>query len=300
MDSGDTSVASVEVDRNGVLTIRGIARGVTTITVTAADRRDERVSQSFKVTVQGPALVPLFPSASDPLGREGFVRVINRSGEAGEVSVEAIDDSGAGGGTVALSIAGNASAHFNSSDLEDGNPNKGLSGGVGTGEGNWRLLLDSELEFEVLFYIRTGDGFSTAMHDVAPSVDKEFRVATFNPGSNDQPVSILRLLNPGGSDAMISIRGTDDAGESPGGAIEIKVPAGEVFEFTAAELETGEIAADSPNSEATLEGALGDGKGKWQLSVESEREIVVLSLLRSPTGHLTNLSTAPELGAPGF
>ena len=58
---------------------------------------------------------------------------------------------------------------------------------------------------------------------------------------------------------------------------------------------TVEIAADSPNPEATLEGGLGDGKGKWQLSVDSAREIVVLSLLRSPTGHLTNLSTAPSL-----
>ena len=287
VESADTSVATVEVDGNGVLTIRGIARGVTTITVTAADRRDERVSQSFRVTVQGPALVALFPSASDPLGREGFVRVINRSGEAGEVSVEAIDDSGAVLGTTALSIGGGATAHFNSSDLENGNPEKGLSGGVGSGAGNWRLLLDSELEFEVLSYIRTGDGFLTAMHDVAPSVDGEYRVAIFNPGRNPRQVSGLRLVNPGDEDAEVTIAGTDDSGASPASEVSLGIPAGKSVTLTALQLETGGEG---------LTGALGEGMGKWRLRVRSDRPIVVMSLLESPTGHLTNLSTAPGRG----
>ena len=41
-----------------------------------------------------------------------------------------------------------------------------------------------------------------------------------------------------------------------------------------------------------LEGALGDGEGKWRLIVESAPLIAVMSLLDSPeSGHLTNLST---------
>ena len=43
-----------------------------------------------------------------------------------------------------------------------------------------------------------------------------------------------------------------------------------------------------------MEGALGDGAEKWQLSVESEQSLVVMSLLSNPTGHLTNLSTTPR------
>ena len=43
-----------------------------------------------------------------------------------------------------------------------------------------------------------------------------------------------------------------------------------------------------------MTGALGDGAGKWQLTVKSESSIHALSLLSSPTGHLTNLSTAPS------
>ena len=40
-----------------------------------------------------------------------------------------------------------------------------------------------------------------------------------------------------------------------------------------------------------MSGALGTGTGKWRLSVTSEQLIEVMSLLSSPTGHLTNLST---------
>ena len=77
-ESADPAVATAEVDRNGVLTIRGVKRGVTAITVTAADRRDARASDTFAVTVRGPAFVALFPRASDPV-REGFARVINHA-----------------------------------------------------------------------------------------------------------------------------------------------------------------------------------------------------------------------------
>ena len=44
---------------------------------------------------------------------------------------------------------------------------------------------------------------------------------------------------------------------------------------------------------------LGDGSGKWQLTITSDVPVVAMSLLRSPTGHLTNLSTAPVRGAEG-
>ena len=46
-------------------------------------------------------------------------------------------------------------------------------------------------------------------------------------------------------------------------------------------------------SQVDLQGALGDGAGKWRLTVESSEPILAMSLLASPTGHLTNLSTAP-------
>ena len=83
---------------------------------------------------------------------------------------------------------------------------------------------------------------------------------------------------------MATIVGIDDAGRSPGTEVTVTVPAGASRTLTAAELETGG---------AGLDGALGDGAGKWRLLITCEEPIVVMSLLSSPTGHLTNLSTVP-------
>ena len=46
---------------------------------------------------------------------------------------------------------------------------KGLSGSTGPGLGDWRLSLESDLDIEVLAYVRTADGFLTSMHDVVAS-----------------------------------------------------------------------------------------------------------------------------------
>ena len=43
------------------------------------------------------------------------------------------------------------------------------------------------------------------------------------------------------------------------------------------------------------EGAgIGEGTGKWRLLVTADQAIQVMSLLRSPTGHLINLSPSAE------
>ena len=229
-------------------------------------------------------MAPMFPTASDPQ-RQGFVRIINHSTEPGEVRVEAIDDTGERFGPVTLAIGGDETVHFNSDDLETGNPDKGLSGSTGAGSGDWRLEFSTVLDIEVLSYIRTTDGFLTAMHDVAPATGKRHRVAVFNPGDNVDQVSRLRLINPGEEEAEITIRGVDGNGDSPGSDVRTTVAAGASRTFTAAELESGGFG---------LEGALGDGVGKWQLDVASDQPIRTMSLLESPTGHLTNLSTAPR------
>ena len=88
--------------------------------------------------------------------------------------------------------------HFNSKDLEDGNAGKGLTGSAGPGQGDWRLELTSELDIEALSYIRTTDGFLTAMHDTVPVVDGRHEVAIFNPGSNAEPGEPAAAGEPGG------------------------------------------------------------------------------------------------------
>ena len=97
-----------------------------------------------------------------------------------------------------LALGARAAAHFNSGDLEDGAAHKELTGSTGAGVGTWRLDLASDLDIEVLAYIRTPhDGFLTSMHDVAPVAEGVHRVVFFNPGSNESQVSRLALVNAG-------------------------------------------------------------------------------------------------------
>ena len=243
-------------------------------------------AQAFDNTHQ----VFFFPSTAEAGTRQGFVRVINHSGLSGEVRITAIDDSGFEKNPITLSISENSTTHFNSTDLERGNINKGLSGGVGSGQGAWRLFVESDLDVEVLSYIRTTDGFVTTMHEQLPffSSNGLYKYAViFNPGSNYSQVSSLRLINNTAADAQVSITGVDDQGMSPGNIVNLSVPAGAVRMLSAEELESG-------TGEGITSGALGDGAGKWQLLIESNQPLTALSVLESPTGHISNLSTIPK------
>ena len=92
-------------------------------------------------------------------------------------------------------------------------------------------------------------------------------------------------MNRSSGDVEVSVDGTDDLGLRPGTTVRVVVPATDAVELTAAELGSG-------MADAIESGALGDGTGKWRLRVESDRIGAVLSLLSSPSAHLTNLSHA--------
>ncbi len=227
--------------------------------------------------------LPLVLPATEA-GRESFVRIVNWSDTPGSVRILGVDDSGRRTEAITLSLDASAAAHFNSADLESGNDSKGLSAGIGQGDGVWRLELQSDLDLEALAYVRTADGFVTGMQDLAADVEGIVDVPFFNPGSNTNQQSRLRLVNPGATDARAALSGLDDIGRnSPFGTVRVTVPAGESRTVTARQLETG---AEG------LSGRLGDGIGKWRLFVASEQPIEVMSLLESPTGNLTNLSAA--------
>ena len=227
--------------------------------------------------------VPLLLSASEPL-RQGFLRLINHSGLPGDVSLTAIDDTGEEFGPVSLELAAHQAIHFNSTDLELGNPTKGLEVGIGQGQGDWRLRLVSPLSLEALAYVRTEDGFLTSIHDLAPKITGLHRVSTFNPASNPRQASLLRLINPEDREAEVAIYGLDDSGAMRG-PVRLTLPAGHARSIDAKALEEGGNG---------LEGVLGDGQGKWQLDIEADQDIQVMSLIKSPEGHITNLSSLPD------
>ena len=234
------------------------------------------------------AHAPLLPSASNPL-REGLVRIVNPSARAGEVRIVAIDDAGRRSEPVTLAIGAGASAQFTSRDLEWGNAALGLGGSTGTGTGDWRLEIASDLDVEVLPYARAADGTLSAMADIAPVADNVHRVALFNPADSPDAASRLRLTNRGAQALRADITGIDDTGLSPGGIVSVEIEADESVLLAAEELETGG---------ANLEGALGDGEGQWRLAVASDGDLAVMNLVETPDGRLSNLSNATATSVP--
>ena len=237
--------------------------------------------------------LPAVPGADAAGGIHGLMRIVNFSDKAGEVDIVAIDDSGERRGPVTLEMDALQAKHITSRDLENGDDAKGLRGGVGDGTGMWRLELFSELLIEALAYIRTPDGFLTSMHAVAAETDEgsnRYHVPFFNPGSNLGKRSLLRLINPGNMAASIVITGVDDAGAAaPLGEVRLALRPGAARMVNARELEQGA---------SGLVGRLGDGTGKWRLSVSGDAPLHVMSLLQLSTGHLTNLSRGAA-GAAG-
>ena len=185
--------------------------------------------------------IALFPAAASWTreGVQGFARIINHSSEAGAVTIEAIDDEGEEYGPVTLDIQAGETVHFNSLDLESGNPDKGLTQGTGAGTGDWRLELGSHLALEVLAYIRTQDGFLTSMHDVVPETADEHRVVIFNPGRNVNQVSRLRIINPSEQDVEVRIEGIDGKGLLGESAVLVSVGSGAARTLSSQELEVG-------------------------------------------------------------
>lgn len=221
------------------------------------------------------------------------MRVVNGDDADGTVRIEASDQSGWEYEAVELEIGANRAVNFDSNDLELGNADKGLSAGTGAGEGDWRLELSSDLSLRVSAYIRTTDGFLSPMHDLAPRMkaphhrpfpplDLGYRVVTLNPARNENQVGFLRFANPGSEATRLEYEAYDSAGEFFNPLIGIP------------ELEPGEtrIVTSLRLEEYSFNGRY--GVGKWQVQVEAQRPIEVMSLLRNPTGHLVNLSSATK------
>ena len=278
--------SEVEDAPSRILTsIRGLGHGGS-LQVTA-DTKEFAVMERFLDLLGRRAVhyVPLLPSASHP-AQQGIIRVVNREARAGTVRIVARDDRLGESPAVTVSIGASQTVTLSADDLEQGNAAKGLSGGIGVGTGGWHLELSSELDVTVLSYVRTLDGFLTGLHEVVPQSEGVYRVATFGSAPPWNQRSMLRLVNPGAEPAMVRITGVGDGSRSPDSEVHLSLPAASARTLTASELESGRARG--------LSGALRDVQGVRQLGVHSDRPLLVMNLLESPTGHLTNLSSIPK------
>ena len=243
------------------------------------------VSARFRVAPPDAPLTVPFLVAASGAPPWGFVRMVNRSDEAGTVDIVAIDDTGERFGPVTLSLDAQSVGAFSSRGLEKGAAHRGLSTGVGDGSGHWRLEFDTNLDVVTHAYARGPESFVSLIDTTVAAIDDDgyrYDVRFFNPGTNTVKPSALRLVNPGDAAADITIRARDDEGDdAPKGEVTLSVAAGTAVELSAQALERGDEG---------FQGRLGDGAGKWRLTVHSERFLHVLSLVRGRGGYLASLS----------
>ena len=245
---------------------------------------DYQISVAFSAAPVYSRAIPLLLSA-DEQGRQGFLRIQNYSEDQDiNLVIAGIDDWGERFGPVDFRLRPSNSIHFNSMDIEEGNASKGLTEGIGDGRGWWRLQLKSSTPIFATSYVRTSDGFLTSIHDTAIELDGTlFLVPIFNPASNYRQVSLLRVTNLSDEPSNFSIGGIDDAGKFGLENVEFSIGGLQTVHLTAEDLESG-----IPDIES---GQFGNGKGKWQLLVKADEPARVASLMVTPEGHITNLST---------
>ena len=131
------------------------------------------------------------------------------------------------------------------------------------------------------------------MFDAVPPVGGTFRVPIFNPASNVNQLSQLRLINAWPEVTDFHIIATDDTGEQR--EMTVTLSSGSAVTIDARTLEEQDLTYVTTYGGLGIGGRLGDGKGKWQLKIRaSNPAATVMNLMSTPTGHVTNLSDSPS------
>ncbi len=221
----------------------------------------------------------------------GFARVVNHGAESGEVRIAGFSsDASIGAKTrqfeLRFGLAGNAAANFRRFQLSPNNPRVAgfVSHGGRVGAVDM-LEFETDLDIEVLTYAYHAGGLLTTMHDQAPVSLGLPVFHAVDPDSDGLRESSIRLEHRGGSAdgadrEELLLHGHDDAGEGREGRIVVSKAVPQTFSATAL--------ADA-----------GLGAGGWRLRLSRVEEGQAgawagMSLLRSPSGHLANLSTRPH------
>ena len=230
-----------------------------------------------------------YANPATDVAQQTFIRVVNNSDATDTVTVSGVDDAGnpAPMGDVTFTLGAMQAKQITIQELENGT-NPDLMGMLGEGEGRWRLTFSAPmLDLRVQSLIRTASGFLTNLSRTIADDDGSHRVWFFNPASNVNKVSSLRIVNTANTQGSVTISGVDDAGNpAPNGDMTFNIMADSAMTITAADLENG-------NSDLGLVNPIGDGAGKWRLTITSDVDLRVQSLLGTP-GFLSNLSRPVE------
>ena len=228
--------------------------------------------------------VSMFPSASNE-AYQGFLRIVNRSDDAGDIGIVGYDDVGDRYGPVTIQIAGNATAEMSADDLENGNEAMGFGQGFVSGAGDWWLEIESDLNLDVFGYARSSDGSLTSMHDAFHRDESGVHVPVFNMSGNEDHISELRLVNPSDDIRTVSITGVDGNGQSLGTPVVFSIAPRATRMLVP---NVSEVASEGDETDRS-----GIPVGNWRLTLQPDGPLRVMSLLKSD-GVLSNLSTLPR------
>ena len=104
----------------------------------------------------------------------------------------------------------------------------------------------------------------------------------FNPASNRTTRSVLRLVNERAEPVEVTIDALDAHGEPAETSVHLTVPARNARKLNAQDLESG-----APERFA---GRLGNGAGKWRLTVRAAAPLKVVSLVFGAERDINNVS----------
>ncbi|MCY4094566.1 MAG: serine hydrolase [Gammaproteobacteria bacterium] len=222
--------------------------------------------------------VPLLHSSNDSF--TGVLRFINHSKAVQDVSIVGIDDEGTEYGPVSFTIGSQENKLIYADDLENGSDD--IEDSFGRGVGSWRLEIAMSPDVETTAYAEAQDGLLESLHQTVRGENGCWRVPTFYSADN-LTTSKLRLTNPNSDAANIKISGRDDRGTISASPIQLTLAPMVTQSFSASDLEDG---TDD------FEGLLGNGRGNWQLAIESDRLITVMNLIEGDRS-VSNVSSRP-------
>ena len=120
----------------------------TAITVTRAQSGEPSTGSGngLAMAYNGPVAVVYTFNPAGNASEQSFLRISNTGGTSGLVTITGKDDNGvAAAGTVSMNLAAGKSVQLTSSDLQNGNAAKGLTGALGAGTGKWVLTVTGQI-----------------------------------------------------------------------------------------------------------------------------------------------------------
>ena len=216
-------------------------------------------------------------------GRKSFIRIVNRSENAGTISIVVRDGSLREYPPIQLTMNGMGTLQFGASDLENGNPSIGISHGTGLDLDDFHLSISSSLNLAVSSYEQSDDGFvvlrdefkaeeiplsGTEIFGWSPGTGLDNMLTVRNP--HLQPVKLEVVLSH-------SVTGTQ--------GIQIELGSRQSSILTHRELNAPNLRATRTFNES--------GQSTNRVTIKSDQEIRLQSIVVGSDGRVSYLSPTP-------